>query len=190
MPDRSDRAAPERTEIPQAIRGAFEGGDGRQPAAPPAALAQAGTMQAVDQPVPAKRSMDAVLDEVAYWSCPPRPAARVHWVGAYAHYRHPADLWAEILSNLENLVVIDARFAEAYAREHIPGAISMPFKTINATSVAGLPRDATLVSYCWNNSCHASSKAADRLRALGFEVVELHGGLETWKRLGYPTERG
>jgi rhodanese-related sulfurtransferase len=86
-------------------------------------------------------------------------------------------------------VVVDARYAETYALEHLPGAISLPWRDINETTTAYLSREAEYVVYCWNASCHASTKTAQRLEALGFRVKELHGGLQDWKKQGYPTER-
>jgi rhodanese-related sulfurtransferase len=116
--------------------------------------------------------------------------ARIHWVGTFVHDRHPADLYAEMLEHRGDLVVVDTRYREAYAREHLPGAISLPHREIDETTTAHLRRDVLYVVYCWNASCLASTKAARRLRALGFQVKELHGGLETWRKQGYPTERG
>jgi rhodanese-related sulfurtransferase len=86
-------------------------------------------------------------------------------------------------------VVVDARYAETFALEHLPGAISLPWRDINETTTAHLSREAEYVVYCWNASCHASTKTAQRLEALGFRVKELHGGLQDWKKQGYPTER-
>lgn len=120
----------------------------------------------------------------------PAPTAQIHWVGSYATIRHPADLYAEMTSGETRLVVVDARYPEVFTREHLPGAVNMPVRQIDAESTAALRRDASIVVYCWNESCHASMKAAARFAALGFEVNELHGGLQAWKRQGYPTERG
>lgn len=168
-----------RVEIPTVIRDAFEA-DAKAHDAPP---------RIVLPPRPSPE--DAARSLSAYLSQPFHPSARVHWVGAFESYRHPADLYAEMLSDPENLVVVDARYPEAFAREHLPAAISLPTRRIDESSVAGLSRDVRVVVYCWSASCHASGKAADRLRALGFEhVAELYGGLETWRRHGYPTERG
>jgi rhodanese-related sulfurtransferase len=68
--------------------------------------------------------------------------------------------------------------------------MNLPSRELNETTTAHLPREALYVVYCWNASCHASTKTARRLEALGFKVNELHGGLETWRKQGYPTERG
>ena len=126
------------------------------------------------------------LAEVAV---PAGPTARIHWVGNYVYDRHPADLYEDIVSGSTSLVVVDARWPEAYAREHLPTAINLPFKELTEAGTAHLSRDPLYVVYCWNASCHASRKVAERLESLGFRVKELHGGLQDWKKQGFPTER-
>jgi rhodanese-related sulfurtransferase len=121
---------------------------------------------------------------------PPGPTARIHWVGSFVHLRQPADLYADIVVGAPNLVVVDARFREAFAREHLPGAVNLPPREIDERSTAHLSRRNLYVVYCWDASCRASTKTADRLAALGFRTNELHGGLQAWKKQGYPTERG
>jgi rhodanese-related sulfurtransferase len=126
---------------------------------------------------------------VAHVVLPAQPTARIHWIGGFVDLRHPADLYADIAAGTPNLVVVDARYVEAYTREHLPGAINLPFRELDETTTAHLSREALYVVYCWNASCHASTKTARRLEVLGFKVKELHGGLETWRKQGYPTER-
>jgi rhodanese-related sulfurtransferase len=120
---------------------------------------------------------------------PAAPTARIHWIGTFVDRRHPADLYAEIVAGASNLVVVDARWPEAYAREHLPTAINLPPRHLDEKTTAGLSRQALYVVYCWNESCRASTKTAQRLEALGFKAKELHGGLETWRKQGFPTER-
>jgi rhodanese-related sulfurtransferase len=120
---------------------------------------------------------------------PAEPTARIHWIGNFVYDRHPADLYADIVAGTPNLVVVDARYPEAYAREHLPSAISLPYRDLNEATTAHLSREALYVVYCWNASCHASTKVAQRLESLGFRVKELHGGLQDWKKQGFPTER-
>jgi rhodanese-related sulfurtransferase len=120
---------------------------------------------------------------------PSEPTARIHWIGSFVYDRHPADLYADIVAGAPDLVVVDARYAETYALEHLPGAVNLPWRDIDETTTAHLSREALYVIYCWNASCHASTKTAQRLEALGFNVKELHGGLQDWKKQGFPTER-
>ena len=49
-------------------------------------------------------------------------------------------------------------------------------------------RNTMLVTYCWGSACNASTKAAARLAALGFQVKEMIGGLEYWRLEGCPVE--
>ena len=88
----------------------------------------------------------------------------------------------------ENVIVIDARSAEAFAREHIPGAINIPHRMMDAGTTKGLDRTALVVTYCDGIGCNASTKGALNMARLGFRVKELIGGLDWWKRDGHPTE--
>jgi rhodanese-related sulfurtransferase len=117
------------------------------------------------------------------------PTARIHWIGSFVDLRHPEDLYADIVSGTPNLVIVDARYAEAYAVEHIPGAMNLPWREIDETTASRLSSEAVYVVYCWNASCHASTKTARRLESFGFKVKELHGGLERWRKEGDPTEK-
>lgn len=87
----------------------------------------------------------------------------------------------------ENVIVIDARSASAYAAEHIPGAINIPHRQMDAQSTATLDKAALVVTYCDGIGCNASTKGALAMTQLGFRVKELLGGLDWWKRDGHPT---
>jgi rhodanese-related sulfurtransferase len=92
------------------------------------------------------------------------------------------------LENGENVIVIDARSFQAFTAGHIPGAISLPHRTMNETTTAALDRNALVVTYCDGIGCNASTKGALNMTKLGFRVKELIGGLDWWKRDGHPTE--
>lgn len=112
-----------------------------------------------------------------------------HYASKLAYEIDAADLYAAQQEG-QHLVVIDARNAQAYAAEHIPGALSLPHRSMDATSTAGLDRAALYVSYCDGIGCNASTKGALKLAQLGFTVKELIGGLDWWKRDGYRTVLG
>ena len=88
----------------------------------------------------------------------------------------------------EQVTVIDARSVDAYALEHIPGAINIPHRTMNAETTSAIDRASTVVTYCDGIGCNASTKGAYNMARLGFKVKELIGGLDWWKRDGHPTE--
>ena len=92
------------------------------------------------------------------------------------------------LENGENVIVIDARSPQAYAVEHIPGAINIPHRTMNPETTAALDKTALVVTYCDGIGCNASTKGALNMTRLGFQVKELMGGLDWWKRDGHPTQ--
>ena len=83
---------------------------------------------------------------------------------------------------------MDGRSAEAFANEHIPGALNLCHKDINFYTTENLDKDVTYVCYCDGIGCNASTKTAMKLLTLGYQVKELIGGLDWWKRDGYATE--
>ncbi len=103
-----------------------------------------------------------------------------------AYEMDSADLY-EALERGEPIVVVDGRSAEAYAHEHIPGAVSLPHREIGPESTESLDTSKRYVCYCDGIGCNASTKTAMKLLELGFEVRELIGGLDWWKRDGYAT---
>jgi len=108
-----------------------------------------------------------------------------------AHYaaklEFEIDAW-DLRMSEEEIVIIDARSIEAYEKEHIPDAVSLPHRTMNEATTAHLRRDVLHVTYCDGIGCNASTKGALNLARLGFRVKELIGGLDWWKRDGYGTD--
>jgi rhodanese-related sulfurtransferase len=72
----------------------------------------------------------------------------------------------------------------------VPGAISLPYREIDAAAVSDFSGDDVVVTYCWGPGCNASTKAALRFANLGFRVKEMIGGIEYWRREGYPLAAG
>ena len=87
------------------------------------------------------------------------------------------------------MAILDARAPSDYMREHISGAVSVPFYDPDPY-FSQLPRDAWIVAYC---SCpHAESgQLAAKLTTAGFKkVTVLDEGLGFWHSKGYPTRSG
>jgi rhodanese-related sulfurtransferase len=99
----------------------------------------------------------------------------------------PWDLFHAMEKGKE-VVPLDTRRSEAFEKEHIPGAISLPHRELNDNSTKGLDRSKTYACYCKGNGCNASTWGALKMARLGFKVKEVFGGLESWKADGYPTE--
>ena len=102
------------------------------------------------------------------------------------------DSWdlKQALNANERIHVIDTRSPEAYQKEHIPGAINIPHRTMNKTTTKLLDPKALVVTYCDGIGCNASTKGALNMVKLGFQVKELMCGLDWWKRDLHHTEKG
>ncbi len=92
-----------------------------------------------------------------------------------------------LLEKKEKVIVIDARATEVYNQSHIPTAISFPHRTMNEETTKDLDKSFLYVTYCDGIGCNASTKGALNMAKLGFNVKELLGGLDWWKRDGYET---
>ncbi|MFA5626738.1 MAG: rhodanese-like domain-containing protein [Thiohalomonadaceae bacterium] len=87
----------------------------------------------------------------------------------------PKDDWSKVF-------IVDARDAEQFAKEHIPGAVNIDWRQSVARR-SELPTDRMVVMYC--NSGSLSAQAVFALRLLGYENVKvLQDGIEGWKVKG------
>jgi len=112
--------------------------------------------------------------------------AERHFAQRLALETDPWDVYEDSKRGATGFVVIDARGADAYAECHLPGAVSLPYRTISPETTASFSRDDVLIVYCWSPVCNAACKACVRLAALGFRVKEMVGGIEYWLKEGYP----
>jgi len=104
-----------------------------------------------------------------------------------AYEMDPSDLF-DALSKGEKIIALDARKSFGFDAEHIPTAINIPHREMNAETTKHLDRDFTYVTYCDGIGCNASTRGALNMSKLGFKVKELIGGIEWWKFDGYATE--
>ena len=117
-------------------------------------------------------------------------AANNHFCSKLAFETDPSDVYADLQRGEDGIVVLDARTVESYAKGHVPGAINLPHRRIEASSVASLSKDKLIIAYCDGVFCNASTKAAAKLTALGFRVKEMIHGMAGWREEGYPVETG
>ncbi|MCY0998712.1 rhodanese-like domain-containing protein [Myxococcus sp. MISCRS1] len=114
--------------------------------------------------------------------------ARRHFLAKLSVETDAADVHLDLERGKKGFVVVDTRSPDAYAERHIPGARSLPTRSISETTTAGLSKDDVIVTYCWGPGCNGSTRAAAKLAALGFRVKEMLGGIEYWVKEGYATE--
>ena len=82
-------------------------------------------------------------------------------------------------------VIIDVRDENEFRRFHIPGALWMSADDLHGL-IEDLPRDREYVTVCRSGA--RSGVTAWQMRAAGFNVVNLCGGLLAWQRAGYEVE--
>lgn len=100
------------------------------------------------------------------------------------------ELRARIAARPNDLVVLDVRERDAFARDRIPGARLVPRGQLELRVNEELP-DPTLriVVYCEFGKI--STLAADTLRRMGFtRAAALDGGLKAWREKGFEVEAG
>ncbi|NQT33296.1 MAG: rhodanese-like domain-containing protein [Candidatus Omnitrophica bacterium] len=92
----------------------------------------------------------------------------------------------KIRNSGEKYVLVDALSKESYDKGHIEGAISFPYKRIDYETAPNILSKAdNIIVYCGSFECAASTKAAHRLQALGYEnVIDYKGGLKEWQEKG------
>ena len=80
----------------------------------------------------------------------------------------------------EGVQLVDVRTAAEYAEGHIPNAVNIDVNSADFDKkMAKLDKEHTVAIYC--RSGRRSKAAADRAVKMGFKVVELDGGVLSWK---------
>lgn len=84
-------------------------------------------------------------------------------------------------------VLIDIREPDEYAREHIPGSISLP---VSALDEADLKLDAgqNAIFHC-KSGMRTDSNCAVLAQHVDGDAFMLEGGLDAWRALGLPTAK-
>ena len=103
-----------------------------------------------------------------------------------------AETLKKMIDDKANLRIIDSRREKDYWEEHIEAAVSLPATDTNAQTLDGIviDLDTKLVFYCQNLRCQASTIAASKAIGAGYKYVyEFSGGLDEWKKNGFPTQK-
>ncbi len=121
------------------------------------------------------------------------PAARPeeaqrHFLARLSVETDAADVRLDLQRGQTSFLLIDTRSAQDFEECHIPGATNLPYRKITAESTSHLSKELPLVVYCWSPGCNSATRAAARLSALGFQVKEMLGGIEYWRREGGTVE--
>lgn len=88
----------------------------------------------------------------------------------------------------EQIVVIDVREPDEFAKGKIPGAYTIPRGVLEMQVDGRLPLESTVVLYCGAGA--RSALACKSLADMGYDKVEnLDGGWGGWVRAGLPVEQ-
>lgn len=123
-------------------------------------------------------------------STPPAPPsdAAEHFARKLAFETDCWDVRQSILGGAQDFVLLDVRGAAAYAKGHVPGALSLPRAAITSERLADWPHDLLFVVYCAGPHCNGADKAALALAQLGRPVKIMIGGMTGWADEGFPFE--
>ena len=91
---------------------------------------------------------------------------------------------------LPDFVLLDVRGPAAYARSHVPGALSLPHRQMTAERMADWPAHTLFVVYCAGPHCNGGDRAALRLAGLGRPVKLMLGGMMGWADKGFAYASG
>ncbi|MGA7179727.1 MAG: rhodanese-like domain-containing protein [Thiobacillaceae bacterium] len=135
------------------------------------------------------KTVIALLASLTLMSTPAWPEenpAVVDALSAYMDFTEYSSslIWPEQIpkEDWKNVFIVDARDADQYSKEHIPGAVNIEWRQAVARR-SELPKDRMVVMYC--NSGSLSAQAVFALRLLGYDNVKvLQDGFEGWKAKG------
>lgn len=90
---------------------------------------------------------------------------------------------ADAVDALGEHLLLDVREYDEWMSGHAPGAVHMPMDTVPAR-VEELPRDRPIVVVC--RSGRRSAMVTSWLMTLGYQALNLTGGMHTWAAFGHP----
>jgi ArsR family transcriptional regulator len=87
------------------------------------------------------------------------------------------------------VTVLDVRPPDEFALGHLPGAVNIPLRELDAR-LAEFDPALEIVAYCRGPYCVLSYEAVATLRARSFKVRRLENGLPEWRAAGLPVVTG
>ncbi len=118
----------------------------------------------------------------------PSAAALTHFSNRLSFETDCSDVFHSQRAGNVDYVLVDVRSEEAFAKAHVPGAINIPTRQINAERMAGFAAETLFVVYCAGPHCNGVHRAAVRLTRLGYAVKEMLGGVTGWLDEGLELE--
>ncbi|MCU0121021.1 rhodanese-like domain-containing protein [Pseudomonas sp. B2M1-30] len=118
-------------------------------------------------------------------SAAPSAIALMHFSNRLTFETDCSDVFSSQEAGELDFVLLDVRGPVAFERGHVPGAINLPGRLLNAETLAAYPKTTLFVVYCAGPHCNGANKAAVKLAALGYPVKEMIGGVTGWLDEGF-----
>ena len=87
-----------------------------------------------------------------------------------------------------NYLIVDVRDENSYKAGHVPSAVNITRHDID-NHISKLPKDKTIITYCYHVVCFAAPAVALELAKKGYKVMEMVGGFDEWQKNGHPVEK-
>jgi rhodanese-related sulfurtransferase/DNA-binding transcriptional ArsR family regulator len=92
-------------------------------------------------------------------------------------------------SRARSVVVLDVRPPDEFALGHLPGAVNIPLRALEAR-LSEFNKSTEIVAYCRGPYCVLSYEAVAALRKRGFKARRLEDGFPEWRAAGLPFDVG
>ena len=100
----------------------------------------------------------------------------------------PMDFMQAAKAEPDKFLLVDVRNAPPHImKEKAAGATHIPLMQL-PDRLGELPKNKTIVVYCWDTWCNMAAKAAIILLENDYDVLELSGGIAAWKAVGFSVE--
>lgn len=93
------------------------------------------------------------------------------------HYRMSAGELIPLVESGEDIFLLDIRNASDYEKDHIKGAVNIPFADLGA-KLDQIPKDKPIVLYCYTGQNGGQAVAV--LNLMGYNAKSLSGGWNGW----------
>lgn len=95
----------------------------------------------------------------------------------------------EMIENKDDFKLIEVLGEDSYKKGHIPNAINIPVDSLEKEAGKSLKKTDTIVVYCADYNCHASTNAAKVLLKMGYgKVLDFKGSKKEWVDSGLELE--
>lgn len=96
----------------------------------------------------------------------------------------------EMKANREKFKLVEVLSEEEYKEGHIPGAKNIPLEKLETLASKHLSKTDTIIVYCASYSCHASTKATQKLLDMGYtKTQDFKAGKRGWTHAGLELEK-